>query len=71
VGGLTTHALSGSTTRYVWDLADRTRSGWVVPMGASGHPASAHFRDQTGDWAVGRLHPVLDPATASELELHP
>ncbi len=71
MGGLTTNALSGSTTRYVWDLADRSRSGWVVPLGASGHPASAHFRDQTGDWAVGRLHPVLDPTTTSELELRP
>lgn len=56
--GVTDRALTGSTARYVWDLGDRRRSRWVVPLGASGHPASPHFRDQQRHWARGELVPV-------------
>ena len=31
----------GSVARYVWDLADRDTSGWVVPLGALRRPARA------------------------------
>lgn len=49
----------GSAARYVWDLADRDASGWVVPLGASGDPASDHFQDQTRAWARGELVDVV------------
>lgn len=71
VGGLTTDAMNGSTTRYVWDLADRARSGWVVPLGSSGHPGSPHAFDQAAAWASGELFPVLDPTTSTTMELRP
>ena len=35
-----------SVARYVFDLGDWERSTWIVPGGASGHPASAHWQDQ-------------------------
>ena len=54
LGGITTNALVGSTARYVWDLGNRTRSGWVVPMGASDGAT-----DQFADWSAGRLLPVF------------
>lgn len=43
--------LHGPAARYVWDLAGQI--GWVVPMGASGDPASPHYRDQHAPWAAG------------------
>lgn len=49
----------GSVARYVWDLAGRGTSGWVVPMGASGDPRSPHHTDQLGAWAEGRLLPIV------------
>jgi penicillin amidase len=58
VPGLTDEAYRGSVARYVWDLDDRARSGWVVPMGASGDPRSAHHLDQLEAWAEARLLPV-------------
>jgi penicillin G amidase len=48
----------GSVARYVWDLAGPHRGGWVVPLGASGDPASPHHRDQTDAWAAGLLYPL-------------
>jgi penicillin G amidase len=56
--GLADDAYRGSVARYVWDLDDRARSGWVVPMGASGDPRSAHHVDQLEAWAEARLLPV-------------
>lgn len=49
----------GSAARYVWDLAERDRSVWSVPMGAAGHPDSPHFQDQVSSWAVGDAVPVV------------
>ncbi len=50
------HACSvGSAARYVWDLADRDASRWIVPLGVSGDPAAAHFQDQAPLWARGEL----------------
>jgi penicillin amidase len=49
----------GSVARYVWDLADRQRSGWVVPLGASGDPRDPHHHDQLELWAEARLAPVV------------
>jgi penicillin G amidase len=47
-----------SVARYCFDLADWDNSGWVVPLGASGHPGSAHFADQVAAWSEGRLLPM-------------
>lgn len=49
---------STSVTRYVFDLADWDSSGWVVPLGASGHPGSPHYADQLPAWSEQRLLPM-------------
>jgi penicillin amidase len=56
--GLTDEAYRGSVARYVWDLAEPADSAWVVPMGASGDPRSAHHLDQLDAWSQARLLPV-------------
>ncbi|MEE9249192.1 MAG: penicillin acylase family protein [Dehalococcoidia bacterium] len=50
---------SASMARYVFDLGDWDSSAWVVPLGASGHPGSPHYADQTPAWADTRLLPML------------
>jgi penicillin amidase len=57
--GVTDAAYRGAVARYVWDLADRTAGGWVVPMGAAGVPGDAHHLDQLPLWAEGRLAPIV------------
>jgi penicillin G amidase len=57
--GQTDECYRGSVARYVWDLADRQASGWVVPMGADGDPRGAHHHDQLEAWAVGDLVPIV------------
>lgn len=59
VPGITDLFARGPAARYVWDLARREDSLWVVPFGASGVPGSAHHRDQSELWASGRLSPVV------------
>lgn len=49
----------GSVARYVWDLADRTAGGWVVPTGAHGRPGEPHHHDQLPLWAAGELAPIV------------
>ena len=56
--GVTDDAYRGSVARYVWCLADRQESGWVVPLGASGAPGP-HHHDQLAAWAAVRLAPVV------------
>ncbi|MEU1480561.1 penicillin acylase family protein [Streptomyces sp. NPDC005760] len=58
VPGLTDLAARGPAARYVWDLARREDSLWVVPLGASGTPGSPHHRDQLPLWVRGDLVPV-------------
>ncbi|MEV8093625.1 penicillin acylase family protein [Kitasatospora sp. NPDC085879] len=58
VPGLTDRSARGSAARYVWDLADRDDSRWVVPFGASGLPGHPHRRDQLPLWLSGGLVPV-------------
>ncbi len=58
--GLSERSYQGPVARYVWDLADRAASGWVVPLGASGVPGHPHHGDQLDLWAAGLLLPV-DP----------
>ncbi|MFF5495688.1 penicillin acylase family protein [Streptomyces aquilus] len=57
--GLTDLAARGPAARYVWDLARREDSRWVVPFGASGVPGSPHHRDQQPLWLGGDLVPVV------------
>ncbi|MFE6282976.1 penicillin acylase family protein [Streptomyces sp. NPDC057877] len=59
VPGLTDLAARGPAARYVWDLARREDSRWVVPFGASGVPGSSHHRDQLPLWLAGELAPVV------------
>ncbi|MEU9292819.1 penicillin acylase family protein [Streptomyces sp. NPDC048266] len=58
VPGWTDRSARASAARYVWDLADRERSGWIVPFGASGVPGDPHHRDQLPLWLRGDLAPV-------------
>ncbi|MFI1481454.1 penicillin acylase family protein [Streptomyces sp. NPDC020747] len=59
VPGLTDRAARGPAARYVWDVARRENSLWVVPFGASGVPDSPHHRDQLPLWVRGDLVPVV------------
>ncbi|HWJ11556.1 MAG TPA: penicillin acylase family protein [Nocardioides sp.] len=63
---LATRALAGTgacvhgpVARFVWDLAGDSR--WVVPLGASGDPASPHHHDQQPAWAAGGTIPLEEP----------
>jgi penicillin G amidase len=77
--GLGDGAYRGSVARYVWDLADRTAGGWVVPMGASGVPGEPHHLDQLPLWAEAELAPIvtdwdrldLDPSQPPSQPPHP
>ena len=53
--GVGFNATNGSVARYVFDLADRGASRWIVPLGAAGDPRSPHFADQRDRWAAGEL----------------
>ncbi|MFB7423260.1 penicillin acylase family protein [Streptomyces hydrogenans] len=56
--GYTDRGARASAARYVWDLADRERSGWIVPFGASGVAGDPHHEDQLPLWLRGDLAPV-------------
>ncbi|WBB50684.1 penicillin acylase family protein [Verrucosispora sp. WMMA2044] len=53
VPGVTDLCLRGPAARYVWDLARRDDSRWVVPFGAAG--AGPHRDDQLPLWLRGDL----------------
>ncbi|MQS37233.1 penicillin acylase family protein [Streptomyces katsurahamanus] len=59
VAAVTDLSVRGPAARYVWDLADRDGSRWVVPFGASGAVGDAHQRDQLPLWLTGAFVPVL------------
>ncbi|MBK3569666.1 GNAT family N-acetyltransferase, partial [Streptomyces sp. MBT62] len=59
VPGLTDLSARGPAARFVWDLARREDSLWVVPLGASGLPGSPHHDDQLPLWLKGDLVPVV------------
>ena len=79
-GYIPTHGLamrSGAVARYVFDLADWDACAWVVPLGASGEPASPHAYDQQECWRMGTLVPApysraaIDAAATARLTLTP
>ena len=47
-----------SVFRYAYDTADWERSLWAVPLGASGHPGSPHYADQSAMWRQARMAPM-------------
>jgi penicillin amidase len=55
---------AGSVARYVFDLSDWDRSGWVVPHGVSGVRGSGHDLDQRPVWLAGQLVPMAYSADA-------
>ncbi|MCZ6678841.1 MAG: penicillin acylase family protein [Candidatus Poribacteria bacterium] len=48
-----------SVNRYIHDPSDWTKSRWIVPLGASGHPASPHYADQAEMWSNVEYIPQL------------
>ncbi|MEU3446852.1 penicillin acylase family protein [Streptomyces thermolilacinus] len=59
VPGVTDLSARGPAARYVWDLARREDSLWIVPLGASGVPGDPHRRDQLPLWLRGELAHVI------------
>ncbi|NKB69914.1 MAG: hypothetical protein GKR89_22810 [Candidatus Latescibacteria bacterium] len=50
-----------SVNRYIHDPSNWNNSRWIVPLGASGHPASPHYADQADTWArVGYIPQLWD-----------
>jgi penicillin amidase len=50
-----------SVNRYIHDPSDWSKSKWVSPLGASGHPGSPHYADQAPIWgAVGYVPQLWD-----------
>ena len=66
VPGLTDRFARGPAARYVWDLAHRDNSLWVVPFGTDGVPGAPHHTDQLPLWLKGELAPVVTDWTRLE-----
>ncbi len=57
--GLNSYVVTtASVNRYVMDPSDWAQSRWIVPLGASGHPASPHYADQAARWAALEYIPM-------------
>jgi penicillin amidase len=63
--------VTGPIARVVWDLADRSRSRWAVPLGASGVAGDPHHDDQLTSWKDGTLLPVSPTASPLAFTLRP
>jgi penicillin amidase len=65
-------AITGlSVYRQVVDLAAPLEASWIVPAGASGHPASPHYADQLESWQGHERIPMhLDPSAAKAAAEH-
>lgn len=63
--------------RAVWDVGNWRAGGLVIPLGESGEPGSAHYRDLAATWLAGTLVPFpFDDAdvardAAETLDLQP
>lgn len=68
-------SVTSPVARYVFDLADWDRSGWIVPHGVHGDPGDDHHADQLDRWAAVQLTPMrysaatVDAVTESTTEL--
>ena len=68
-------SVTSPVARYVFDLSDWDRSGWVVPHGVHGDPSDPHHADQLDRWAAVQLAPMrysraaVDAAAAGAVEL--
>tara|TARA_Y100001970_G_scaffold179520_1_gene218489 strand:+ start:41640 stop:43877 length:2238 start_codon:yes stop_codon:yes gene_type:complete len=61
---------AGSVARYVFDLDDWDRSGWVVPHGVSGVRGEGHDIDQRATWLDCALIPMaFTPSAVKEIEV--
>ena len=58
IPGVTDSFFRGPAARWVWDLSQRDRSRWIVPLGASGESGHPHARDQLPLWQNGELVPT-------------
>ncbi len=47
-----------SVARYAFDLSDWENSLWAIPLGASGHPGSPHYHDQSEVWRQVQMVPM-------------
>lgn len=72
------YAVAGtSVTRYIFDVADWDNSRWIVPLGSSGHPGSAHFADQAERWSNVEYVPMtyswdkVESAATTRMTLEP
>jgi penicillin amidase len=61
-------ACTGAGYRLIADLSDASVGLWAVDaQSQSGHPGSAHYSDQFGDWNEGRYHYLpLDRAEVAQ-----
>ncbi|ADB29888.1 peptidase S45 penicillin amidase [Kribbella flavida DSM 17836] len=57
--GITDVCIRSSAARFAWDLADRSNSRWIVPLGASGVLGDPHHHDQLPLWLRGELAPIV------------
>jgi len=57
-------AVHGPGLRAVYDLADPSRSRFVLATGQSGHPLSSQYRDQAQAWRDNAAFPLAAPAPA-------
>jgi penicillin amidase len=63
--------------RAVWDVGNWQAGGIVIPLGESGEPGSAHYRDLAPTWLAGTLVPLpfdetaVRAAAVERLELRP
>lgn len=68
-------SVTSPVARYVFDVADWDRSGWIVPHGVHGDPTDEHHGDQLQRWAAVELSPmrysadVVDAAATSTTDL--
>ena len=51
-------SVTSPVARYVFDLSDWDRSGWIVPHGVHGNPTAPHHTDQLDRWAAVELAPM-------------
>ncbi|GAA1589481.1 hypothetical protein GCM10009789_48920 [Kribbella sancticallisti] len=64
--GLADVCIRASAARYAWDLADRSASRWIVPLGASGVLGDPHHHDQLPLWLQGELAPIEGELVAED-----